>query len=266
MLCVQFALRKLGVLGSAPLASGDVASAASALQAYVERIVDPALQTASTTSASAGRLTHVISVCSDAAEFAENEVFSKLPRSSDSRMPRVCTVFGMHPLYCKRYFDDSSIESFLISKLRDRRTTAFGEIGLDYHDFGDAANYAPRDLQLRVFQRQLELLVAEGHGQPLVLHTREADDDTLALLSRHLPRDYPIDVHCYSSSRSFADRIAASFSCVVFGLAGNVTFKNNDALRQVVDSLPIDRVSVFLLCGVQLLERFTHILQLWKKN
>ena len=78
-----------------------------------------------------------------------------------------------------------------------------------------------------------------------MLHTREADDDTLALLSRHLPRDYPIDVHCYSSSRSFADRIAASFSCVVFGLAGNVTFKNNDALRQVVDSLPIDRVSVF---------------------
>jgi TatD DNase family protein len=115
-----------------------------------------------------------------------------------------------------------------------------GEMGLDYHYSADTAS-----LQCQLMERQLDL--ACETGLPVVIHTREAEADTLRLLSRYATRwsgrgDYPGVIHCYTGGVAFARSLMDLGFMISF--SGIVTFKKADELREVLKILPDDRLLI----------------------
>jgi TatD DNase family protein len=113
------------------------------------------------------------------------------------------------------------------------RCRAIGETGLDY--FRDRA---PREDQLRAFHAQIDL--ARQTGKPLVIHTREAADDTIAVL-RERAGDVRVILHCFSMPDRVAECIDAGWW---FSFAGNVTYPKAHALADCVARVPADRLLV----------------------
>lgn len=175
----------------------------------------------------------LLSVASDVALFERNTAL---------RSASVAVACAVHPLYC-RLFDEQTLTALTTRwwPLQD----AIGEIGLDFHAFDASLNYADRDTQTRVFVQQLT--AALPFAKPLILHTREADDETFEILDRLVPRDHcALVVHCFSSpSPAFVRRLLHRFDNVFFGVAGNVTFggKKNAALVETIrDEIPLERL------------------------
>jgi TatD DNase family protein len=112
---------------------------------------------------------------------------------------------------------------------------AVGEIGLDYH-----YDFAPRAAQLAVFRRQLRL--ALDLDLPVVIHTREAEEETLAVLAeegRGLLRGV---FHCFTGDRALAERVLALGFHLSF--AGIVTFPRADGVREAAAGVPADRILI----------------------
>lgn len=143
--------------------------------------------------------------------------------------------FGIHPHDAERYTPE--VEAALAAAIAHPKCLAYGEIGLDYH-----YDLSPRARQREVFIRQLA--VATAAGKPLVIHTREADDDTLAVMRDHVPRDWPVHVHCFTSSRALAEALLADFPALHIGFTGILTFKNADDVRETARLVPLDRLLV----------------------
>jgi TatD DNase family protein len=104
-----------------------------------------------------------------------------------------------------------------------------GEIGLDWF-----RNYAPRDDQLRLFDAQLSM--AADIGKPVVIHTRAADEDTLAALARF---DGTVVLHCFSSAHMLPTALERSW---YVSFAGNATFPKAVDLRLAATQVPADRL------------------------
>lgn len=112
---------------------------------------------------------------------------------------------------------------------------AVGEIGLDYH-----YDHSPRDTQREVFARLVHL--AREVRKPIVVHTRSAPEDTLAVLEREGGRDVGGIIHCFSEDRAFAERaLALAFD---LSFSGVVTFKNAVSVQDVAAWAPLDRILV----------------------
>jgi TatD DNase family protein len=109
------------------------------------------------------------------------------------------------------------------------KAVAVGETGLDY--FRD---YAPHDAQQLLFERQLA--VARDEGKPVVIHTRAADDDTLARLVEH---DGPVILHCFSSPALLEPALEHGW---YVSFAGNATYKNAYELRAAARRVPAERL------------------------
>jgi TatD DNase family protein len=117
---------------------------------------------------------------------------------------------------------------------------AVGEIGLDYHYHADTASD-----QKQLFGKMLDL--AAKHQLPAIVHSREADDDTVTLLQEHVRRwrGDPARIgvlHCFTGSGEFAKRILDLGMLISF--SGIVTFKNADDLRAVARVVPEDRILI----------------------
>jgi TatD DNase family protein len=110
---------------------------------------------------------------------------------------------------------------------------AIGEIGLDYH-----YDLSPRDLQRRVFRDQVRL--ARDLQLPVVIHTREADADTLQILREEGGDELRGVLHCFTGGPSLASAGLDLGLCV--SVAGIITFKNAVALRETVRGIPLDRL------------------------
>jgi TatD DNase family protein len=143
---------------------------------------------------------------------------------------RLSVVAGIHPHDASGW--DAVAESWLRATLRDPRVVAAGEMGLDYH-----YDHSPREVQQRVFERQLEL--AREAGKPVVIHAREADADVAAILAHH--PDVTAILHSFSSGPDLLRAGLGAGHYVSF--SGMVTFRNwrdDEAVRQV----PADRLLV----------------------
>ncbi len=150
------------------------------------------------------------------------------------RLPeRVCACVGLHPHDAARWTESTHDE--LRDLARSPEVVAVGEIGLDYH-----YDHSPRDVQRAVFARLIAL--ARDVKKPIVVHTREAADDTLAILEREGARDVGGIIHCFSEDRPFAAR-ALDLGFDV-SLSGIVTFKNARAVQEVAAWAPLDRILV----------------------
>lgn len=109
-----------------------------------------------------------------------------------------------------------------------KKVVAVGEIGLDYH-----YDFSPRERQLEVFERQL--ILANKLDLPVIIHDREAHEDTLRLLKKHRPKGV---VHCFSGSVESAKEVLSLGMYI--GLGGAVTFKNAKKPVEVAKFVPDD--------------------------
>jgi TatD DNase family protein len=150
------------------------------------------------------------------------------------RIPeRVAAVAGVHP------HDASILDDALYAELeelaRDPAVVAVGEIGLDYH-----YDHSPRETQRAVFARLIGL--ARTVKKPIVIHTREAPADTLAILESEGARDVGGIIHCFSEDVAFARRaIDLDFD---ISFSGIVTFKNARSIQDAAVWAPLDRIHV----------------------
>ena len=139
----------------------------------------------------------------------------------------VFATLGIHP------HEAGGSEAGRIDELRDllghERAVAVGETGLDF--FRD---YAPRDAQLRLFEQHLQL--ASELGKPVVIHTRDADEDVASALAGFAG---PVVLHCFSSPRLLPVALERRY---YVSFAGNVTFPKAGDLRAAATRVPADRV------------------------
>ncbi|MEZ5101409.1 MAG: TatD family hydrolase [Thermoleophilia bacterium] len=145
------------------------------------------------------------------------------------REPDVQCALGVHPHQAGELGEDALVE--IQRLLAAPRAVAVGEAGLDY--FRD---YAPRDRQRAMFRAQIAL--AGEVGKPLVVHTRAADEDTLALLAEARP-GLPVVIHCFSSPGMVDACIERGYYA---SFAGNVTYPKAPELREAAARFPLDRL------------------------
>lgn len=146
-------------------------------------------------------------------------------------VPRVRIAAGVHPHNAKDYTPD--LEDALRTHLADRRVSAVGEIGLDYH-----YDLSPREVQREVFRAQLRL--AKDAGLPVCLHLREAHDDGFAILSEEGFPAAGTLLHCFNLDGAELSRWVEAGCYIAFG--GQLTFKKFDALREAARLVPRDRL------------------------
>ena len=120
----------------------------------------------------------------------------------------------------------------------DPDVTAVGECGLDFH-----YDRSPRDVQCSVFLRQIRL--AKELGKPLVVHTREADEETAQILREELGPDGGV-IHCFTSDWTAAQRYLALGMYLSF--SGVLTFRNAEEVRDAAARAPLDRILVETDC------------------
>ena len=150
----------------------------------------------------------------------------------------VYAAVGVHPHDAKLY--DETAERLLLEFVRSRRVVAVGEIGLDYH-----YDNSPREVQREVFAGQLRLARAEG--LPVIIHSREADGETLEILrAEYSGTERGGVMHCFGGGPALAEGALDLGFYISF--AGNVTFKKAEALREVARTVPLGRLLVETDC------------------
>ena len=143
---------------------------------------------------------------------------------------------GLHP-HDAKLLDDKTLEA-LRELSKHPKVVAIGEIGLDFY-----RDLSPRSVQKSAFEKQLRL--AEDVGLPVIVHDREAHEDTLKMLRKHSDQIRGV-MHCFSGDSDFADE------CIDMGLhisfTGPVTYPKSHQLREVVAHVPWDRFFVETDC------------------
>ena len=140
---------------------------------------------------------------------------------------------GVHPHQARLAGEPSYDE--IRGLARDGRVVAIGEIGLDFH-----YDYSPRDVQREVFRRQVRL--ARDVGLPIVVHTREADDETAAILEEEGARETGGVIHCFTGGPELARRALDLGYLISF--SGIVAFPRAELIQQVAREVPEDRLLV----------------------
>jgi len=151
----------------------------------------------------------------------------------------IFAAVGVHP-HDAKLFDDAAEERLINLARQSRRIVAWGEIGLDYH-----YDHSPREVQRDVFTQQLRL--ARSLNLPVIIHSREANDDTINILRDELSGYARAGVlHCFGGSLQMA-REAIDLGFFI-SFAGNLTFKKAEDLRDIARRLPVDRLLVETDC------------------
>ncbi|MGZ3411347.1 MAG: TatD family hydrolase [Xanthobacteraceae bacterium] len=150
------------------------------------------------------------------------------------RFPDVFCSVGTHPHHAHEELDIGTAD--IVTLTRNPAVVAIGEAGLDY--FYDDS---PREAQERGFRNHIA--AARETGLPLVIHTRDADDDTARILGEEMGKGaFPAVLHCFTGGPELARRAIELGLYISF--TGILTFKKSEDLRAIVASLPADRILV----------------------
>jgi len=147
------------------------------------------------------------------------------------KYPQIYASVGYHPSTAQS-FD----EKVIYELAKKDKVVAIGEIGLDYY-----RNYNPKEMQLKVFERQVE--IAMELNIPIIIHDREAHDDCYNILKKH--NADKVVFHCFSGDTVFAEKVLKEGWFI--SITGVITYKNSD-LDQVVRILPKDRFFIETDC------------------
>jgi TatD DNase family protein len=153
--------------------------------------------------------------------------------------PSIYAAVGIHPHNAREWTTSSRDE--LLSLAESPRVVAIGEIGLDYY-----RNLSPKEIQLEVFQAQLEL--AGELSLPVIIHNRDATEDVVSILlewSKSCTASFPEGkgvLHAYSADISTARKVIdAGF---FLGIAGPITYRNSHKLREITACMPHSRLLI----------------------
>jgi TatD DNase family protein len=151
----------------------------------------------------------------------------------------VYAAVGVHP-HDARLFDEAAERRVDELVRASARVIAWGEIGLDYH-----YDHSPREVQREVFRRQLRL--ARAARLPVIIHSRAADDETVAILRDEWHGSGLGGVmHCFGGSVEMAQSVLELGFTISF--AGNVTFQKAENLREAAKVVPLDRLFIETDC------------------
>lgn len=157
------------------------------------------------------------------------QVVSTAERESD-----VFASVGIHPHEADAHQGLS--RAVLLAATEHPRVIAIGETGLDYY-----YDHSDRNAQKHLFQMHID--VARETQLPLIIHTRNAEDDTFAMLSESMGKGaFPALIHCFTASAEFGAKVLDLGLSI--SLSGIVTFKNAKALQEVAKIVPEDRLLV----------------------
>jgi TatD DNase family protein len=150
------------------------------------------------------------------------------------RFPDVFCSVGTHPHNAHEELDIGADDLLRIAE--NPRVVAIGEVGLDYH-----YDNAPRDAQEQGLRAHID--AARRSHLPLVIHSRDADDDMARILDQETGKGaFPAVLHCFTGGRDLALRAVALGHYVSF--SGILTFKKSEELRAIAAELPADRILV----------------------
>lgn len=150
------------------------------------------------------------------------------------KYPFIYTAVGVHPHNASEYENICAAE--IIEKTKHKKVVAIGECGLDYY-----YDYSPKDIQIKVFKEHIK--AAQASELPLIIHTRDADDDMIAILSEEYKKaPFTGEIHCFSSSQALAD-FALSIGFFL-SASGIITFNKSGELRDIFASIPLDRLLI----------------------
>ncbi len=150
------------------------------------------------------------------------------------RFADVYASVGTHPHYAHEELEVTAAD--LVARTRHPKVVALGEAGLDYH-----YDRSPRRAQEQGFRTHIK--AARETGLPLVIHTREADEDTAGILEEETGQGaFPAVLHCFTGGTDLARRAIALGLFISF--TGILTFKNSTALRAIAAELPADRILI----------------------
>jgi len=140
---------------------------------------------------------------------------------------------GVHPHEAK--LADEGVYGELLGLAREGRIVAIGEVGLDFH-----YDHSPRPVQREAFRRQVRL--ARAAGLPLIVHTREADEETAVILEEEGAAEAGGVIHCFTGGRELAKRALALGFYISF--SGIVAFPRTEVIQGVAREVPRDRLLV----------------------
>ena len=141
---------------------------------------------------------------------------------------------GIHPHDAKK----SNPEALKVIKERSShpKMVAVGEIGLDYY-----YNHSPREIQLKVLEEQFEIAIEKS--KPVVIHSRDADEDMINMLKKFGPKLPKKGViHSFTSGQELADTALAEGFYI--GFNGIITFKNAQNVRDILDTVPLEKILI----------------------
>lgn len=146
-----------------------------------------------------------------------------------SAHPQVAISCGIHPLDIKEGYD----REWLVTHAADPAVVALGETGLDYH-------YDTSSIEEQKQAFADHIAIAKALNKPVIIHTREAKEDTLEMLRQHGPVTGVL--HCFTEDWPMAK--AAIELGMYISISGIVTFRNAEQIREVVRNIPLDRLLV----------------------
>ena len=141
----------------------------------------------------------------------------------------VYATLGVHPEDCEKFSDNTAKK--IMNLAQHKKVVGIGEIGLDYHYTKEN-----KDIQKRVFKTQLE--IAKILNLPVVIHDREAHEDTFEIIQEFNLKD--VVFHCFSGNSEFAQKCIDKGYYIAIG--GVVTFKNAKDLKEVAKIVPLEKL------------------------
>ena len=155
-------------------------------------------------------------------------------RAVAEKFPHVWCSVGVHPHESEKELLDD--EAALVAEAAHPKVAAIGETGLDYY-----YEHSPRAPQQKNFRSHIA--AARKLGLPVIVHTRDADDDTIAILEDEMGKGaFTGVIHCFTGTQRLAD---ASLALGLYiSVSGIATFKNSGALRDVIKSVPLEKLLV----------------------
>lgn len=164
-------------------------------------------------------------------------VTSRSAVSLADRYDFIYASIGVHPHEVKHIADDWYDEFRRLAK--NTKVVAYGEIGLDYH-----YNYSPKKDQCERFREQIRL--ARELALPVIIHTREAQEDTISILKEERASEIGGVFHCFSGDAWLAkDALDLGF---YLSFSGILTFQNASMLRDIAKHTPLDRLLIETDC------------------
>ena len=150
---------------------------------------------------------------------------------------KMWAALGYHPHYANEITDADM--ALLKEQFGHTKIVAVGECGLDYH-----YNNVVAENQHRLFRQHLE--IAAALGKPVIVHTRDAFDDTMNILAEYTGKLKNVVIHCYGGDKEQTQLVLDRGYYISF--TGTVTFKRSEALREVAKMIPLDRLMIETDC------------------